>query len=125
MVARKARTAAIAITVLGTTLASVAVASNPKVPPPRHIYVTIRKDGISGSGTQSDPYDGGTARKFDAIMDSLPHGARVVLEKDAVFYTNGRKWNDKSAGWSPKSGLFLDGNGATIRLENLPNDWSN
>jgi hypothetical protein len=89
----------------------------------RDIYLSVRTDGVWGSGTESDPYDGGTARKFDAIMDALPRNAHVILEPNQVFLTNGRKWNDNSTGWRPKDGLYLQGNGATIRSNPNVRGW--
>jgi len=35
-----------------------------------HIWISFRTDGIKGSGTQNDPYDGSTAARFDELMNS-------------------------------------------------------
>jgi len=35
------------------------------------VYIAIRIDGLPGSGTQADPYDGSTPDKFDALMSKL------------------------------------------------------
>jgi hypothetical protein len=37
-----------------------------------NIWVAYRTDGVAGSGTQSDPFDGSTQAKFDANMNALP-----------------------------------------------------
>src|SRR5713101_6371264 len=37
-----------------------------------NIYIAIRTDGVAGTGTQNDPFDGSTQAKFDAIMNALP-----------------------------------------------------
>lgn len=34
----------------------------------RTIWITLRTDGLSGTGTANDPFDGSTAAKFDRIM---------------------------------------------------------
>jgi hypothetical protein len=90
----------------------------------RDVYITSRSDGVRGSGTQTDPFDGSTAEKFDSVMDHLPRDARLHLAKGAVFSTNGVKWPDNSKGWTVKDGLNISGNGATIRLVSYPNVWT-
>lgn len=40
-------------------------------PAPFEIWIAYRTDGIAGSGTASDPYDGSSQAKFDAILSSL------------------------------------------------------
>ena len=37
-------------------------------PAPFNVWIAARTDGIKGSGTASDPYDGSTAAKFDTRM---------------------------------------------------------
>src|SRR6266404_7499820 len=36
------------------------------------IWVAYRTDGVAGSGTQSDPFDGSTQAKFDGLMNAMP-----------------------------------------------------
>ena len=36
-----------------------------------NVWVACRTDGILGSGTQNDPYDGSSLLKFDEIMRKL------------------------------------------------------
>ena len=38
--------------------------------PQKEIWIAVRADGLPGTGTQADPFDGSTAHKFDAILDS-------------------------------------------------------
>ena len=35
------------------------------------IWVAKRTDGVGGSGTQNDPYDGSTTTKFDTLMNGF------------------------------------------------------
>jgi hypothetical protein len=35
------------------------------------VWIANRGDGIAGSGTQTDPYDGSTLAKFDALMSGM------------------------------------------------------
>src|SRR5436309_13493066 len=37
-----------------------------------NVWIAVRTDGVAGSGTQNDPYDGSTQAKFDALMNALP-----------------------------------------------------
>ncbi len=43
----------------------------PRPTPAQSVWIAIRTDGLAGSGTQSDPYDGSTREKFDAVMSNL------------------------------------------------------
>lgn len=40
-------------------------------PAPFNVWITIRTDGLKGSGTICDPYDGSTQARFDAAMVTL------------------------------------------------------
>ena len=46
---------------------------------PFDVWIAYRTDGIKGSGTASDPWDGSTAAHFDAIMASLPSNVCIHL----------------------------------------------
>jgi hypothetical protein len=46
---------------------------------PFNVWIAHRTDGIKGSGTASDPYDGSTQAKFDARMSELQPNTRVHL----------------------------------------------
>ena len=37
-----------------------------------NLWVAYRTDGVAGSGTQSDPFDGSSQAKFDALMNAMP-----------------------------------------------------
>ncbi|MGH7968755.1 MAG: hypothetical protein ACREIC_08520, partial [Limisphaerales bacterium] len=37
-----------------------------------NIWVGYRGDGVAGSGTQSDPFDGSSQAKFDGLMNAVP-----------------------------------------------------
>ncbi len=37
-----------------------------------NLWVAYRTDGVTGSGTQSDPFDGSTQAKFDGLMNAMP-----------------------------------------------------
>lgn len=41
------------------------------------IYISIRTDGVDGTGTIWDQYDGSTAEKLDALFPTLPENARI------------------------------------------------
>lgn len=40
-------------------------------PAPFDIWIAARTDGVNGSGTLNDPYDGSTQARFDAIMKAI------------------------------------------------------
>jgi hypothetical protein len=74
-------------------------------------WVAIRTDGVHGSGTQADPYDGSTATKFDGLMQSFPAYARVHLGA-GTFLTNGVQ--DGARGFLMKKGQQIIGAGMDI-----------
>lgn len=41
-------------------------------PHPLDVWIAYRNDGIKGTGTLNDPYDGSSDTKFDGIMAGLP-----------------------------------------------------
>lgn len=49
-------------------------------PYPFQIWIAKRTDGIKGSGTASDPYDGSTAAKLDFVLNNhCPANSHVHL----------------------------------------------
>lgn len=46
-------------------------------PYPLEVWIAYRTDGIKGSGTLNDPWDGSTDAKFDSIMNGLPANTPV------------------------------------------------
>ena len=62
----------------------------------RDVWIAVRTDGLPGSGIETDPYDGSTRTKFDAVMntlrtDGLNQNIRLF---PGTFFTQG------SQGWS-------------------------
>lgn len=43
------------------------------------VYVAIRTDGRTGSGTATDPYDGSTAQRFSALWSNAVNGTWFIL----------------------------------------------
>src|SRR2546423_664396 len=42
--------------------------ATPASSPTQNIWIAVRTDGLPGSGTQADPYDGSTPEKLDTIL---------------------------------------------------------
>ena len=76
-------------------------------PAPFNVWIALRTDGLKGSGTASDPYDGSTAARFDARMSELPTNTRVYLGP-GTFLTSGYAVSG-STGWQLKTGLKIVG----------------
>lgn len=76
-------------------------------------WVAYRTDGITGSGTQSDPFDGSTQTKFDALMNGFGTYTCVHLGP-GTFQTNGYNDVNPSAGWQPKAGMKIVGSGIDV-----------
>jgi hypothetical protein len=73
----------------------------------REVWVAVRTDGQAGSGTESDPYDGSTMDKFDAMMgdNSKTPPYTIIHLGPGTFRTAITKT------WAVKSGWVLEGAG--------------
>ena len=71
---------------------------------PQEVWIAIRMDGHIGSGTQADPYDGSTAARFDAVMNSIPANAVIHLGA-GTFPTHG------AMTWRPRNNWTISGAG--------------
>ena len=83
-----------------------------------NVWLALRSDGNKGSGTQSDPYNAGTAARFDGLMNSFGEFTTVRLGP-GLFETKGFSDDDPSSGWQPKAGMKIIGSGidvTTLRL---------
>ncbi len=83
-------------------------------PAPFDVWVAIRTDGIKGSGTLNDPYDGSTQSKFDSLMSGYAANTRVHLGP-GTFTTQG--YYDGAAsgyGWQPKPAMKIIGSGIDV-----------
>jgi hypothetical protein len=77
-----------------------------------NVWIAYRTDGVKGSGTQNDPYDGSTATRFDALMSGLTANTRVHLGP-GIFQTSGYA-EGVSGGWQPKAGMSIAGSGIDV-----------
>ena len=72
----------------------------------RDVWVSIRTDGKSGSGTQTDPYDGSTEQKFDGVfINYMNTGVTNV-----TFHIGPGTFNIKG-GWKMLDGWHIQGSG--------------
>jgi hypothetical protein len=60
-------------------------------PAPFDLFVAARTDGVGGSGTLNDPYDGSTQAKFDDVMrNKVPTNVPVKVHRGpGTFLTQG------------------------------------
>ena len=73
----------------------------------KEVYIAVRSDGISGSGTKSNPLNGSTAAKLDALWadsSKIPAHAHIHLGP-GVFK------KDVSATWVMRPGWTIEGAG--------------
>jgi hypothetical protein len=82
-------------------------------PAPLNVWIAVRTDGIKGSATLNDPWDGSTAAKFDQRMSELPGNLPVQVNLGpGTFETAG--YYDGAAsnyGWQPKPAMKIVGSG--------------
>lgn len=76
----------------------------------RQVFVSVRTDGRPGVGTLSNPFDGSSATKFDALMRSIQEYSEVVLLPGG-YETMGFDANDQPNSWYVKEGWHLHGCG--------------
>ena len=94
---------------------------NPRPTPARDVWISIRSDGLAGSGTQADPYDGSTMTKFDNLMTNFQSASALAIHLGAgTFRTKvGHTWYVK-ASWA------IDGEGidvTTVQVGGAPPRW--
>lgn len=73
----------------------------------QHFWIAVRTDGLLGTGTQSDPYDGSTPTRFDALMSNLQWvpNPTIHLVGPGPFRTN------VNHNWLVRSGWVVSGDG--------------
>jgi hypothetical protein len=93
-------------------------------PAPFEVWIAYRLDGLLGTGTASDPWDGTAAKRFDERMEELPANTRVHLgssPRDAYgaallpFLTKG--FADGVGGWQLKAGMKISGAGVDLTVK--------
>lgn len=80
---------------------------SPRPTPVQEVWIAVRTDGLAGSGTLADPFDGSTPEKFDAVMNNFywtPNLA-VHLSGAGPF----RTYFDHN--WAVRPGWVLSGDG--------------
>jgi hypothetical protein len=84
--------------------------ATPASSPTQHIWIALRTDGLPGSGTQTDPYDGSTPQKFDNVLRSCQgtNNLGIHLVGTGPFQTDIRHT------WNVKSGWVISGDGMNV-----------
>ncbi len=85
------------------------------------VWVATRADGVAGTGTQTDPHDGSTLAKFDALMSGMAPNTCVHLGP-GPFETAGFFDGMTSAYWRPKTGMRIVGSGIGVTTLKLVNN---
>ncbi|MEY2547354.1 MAG: hypothetical protein QOG48_2471, partial [Verrucomicrobiota bacterium] len=123
---RMASTRRATITIVASTATSTPIptpvptatpSASPRPSPALEVWLSIRNDGLPGSGTQTDPYDASTDSKFDTIVAPLPENTYIHLGP-GIFWTNITKT------WALRSGWVLEGAGIDITTLQLVGDAS-
>ena len=101
-------------------------------PHPFNVWIAYRTDGVKGSGTASDPYDGSSQGKFDLIMSNLaawyPNARlrvhlgpspRTTNNEAIPFETKGYSPDQPTGGWQPSRGMKIVGSGIDVTVLRL------
>src|SRR2546423_2684242 len=87
------------------------------------VWIAMRTDGVAGTGTESDPYDGSTQVKFDALMNSFASYTTILLGPGTV---ETRGYSDVALNgghptWQPKAGMKILGSGIDVTFLKIVN----
>lgn len=94
-------------------------------PYPLQVYIAYRKDGVGGSGTIEDPWDGSSAAKFDSILSTkVPATGNVTVNLGPApaaepFLTNGYYEVPGAVGgggWQIRKGMRIVGSGIDVTV---------
>jgi hypothetical protein len=88
-------------------------------PYPFDVWIAQRSDGLKGSGTLNDPYDGSTQARFDSVMSGLSANTRVHLGP-GTFVTNGYS-DEVTPGWQIQAGMKIVGSGMDVTTLQIAN----
>ena len=95
-------------------------------PYPFDVWIATRNDGVKGSGTLNDPFNGNTQARFDGIMASFQTQSNVTIHLGhGTFPTLGYAII-AGTGWQARPGMRIIGSGidvTTVQLLNVgPNE---
>jgi hypothetical protein len=79
----------------------------PRPTPQQEIWIAIRTDGLPGTGTQADPFDGSAPEKFDAVLASY----RSVFNLGVHLMGAGPFRTDTRHTWNIRPGWVISGDG--------------
>src|SRR6266850_3229000 len=89
-------------------------------PYPLNVYIAARTDGIKGSGTINDPWDGSSVDKFDGILSAIPASTKARIHlSPGTFQTRGYADGVTGAGWSPQEKWSIVGSGLDLTILQL------
>lgn len=75
--------------------------------PTQEIWIAVRTDGLTGTGTQADPFDGSTPERFDAVMRSFFFTPNVAIHLTGL----GPFRTYHNHNWLVRSGWVISGDG--------------
>lgn len=77
----------------------------------KQVYIWYRTDGVAGIGTQSEPFDGSTQAKFDALFTSLQGITGLTIHLGPAPSTAPFQTNVATKPWFVKNGWKIIGSG--------------
>src|SRR5262245_18236704 len=93
-------------------------------PYPFEVWIAKRTDGIYGSGTHNDPWNGSTTTLLDGILSSLPANTPTTVHLGPGTFTTKGYTDDPgtSPGWEIKPRVRIIGSGigvTTLKLDGI------
>ena len=88
-------------------------------PAPFNVWIALRTDGLKGSGTASDPYDGSTQARFDGAMLTIAAqfpGQKVAIHLGPGEFTTAGFAESGGNAWEIKAGMKILGSGREVTI---------
>jgi hypothetical protein len=91
----------------------------PRPTPTQEIWIAVRADGLPGTGTQADPYDGSTVDKFDALMYGFRYASNLGVHLGPGVFRSAATHL-----WYVRPGWVVEGTGMYTTTVQLAGDAS-
>lgn len=83
---------------------------------PSDVYIALRADGLKGSGTIDDPYDGSSWDRLDSLLRGIIEDDIAIHFGPGLFETKGNAAGDPSQGWKVRRGWKIIGSGIDVTV---------
>src|ERR1051325_9427704 len=94
-------------------------------PYPLDVWIASRVDGVKGSGTLNDPYNGSTQARFDGIMAMFQNQSNITIHLGPGTFSTQGYGVIAGTGWQARPGMKIVGSGIDVTILQLVNTGAN